>query len=175
MFGDLLVFVGTSVVPQGFFEKVFDMRIKRPEFIICPSFQGSVKLGVKPQQDLLFLHLSNHLIPITSMYAAITTKTTMFIQNILGASALVSQPFPLTKTPCLTQQNPANNRVNPAIAKLTICAVSIQSPTIRLEEDFQSPVVTYVWWLVDFQVVEQSIDCLLVACTSFVEDPHPSL
>ena len=79
------------------------------------------------------------------MYTAIETKTTMFIQNILGASALVSQPFPLTREPCLTQQNPANNSRNPAIAKLTICAVSIQSPTIRLEVAGQSLVATYVW------------------------------
>ena len=151
------------------------MRIKRPEIIICPLFQGSVKLGVKPQQDLLFLHLSNHLIPITSMYAAITTKTTMFIQNILGASALVSQPFPLTRVPCLTQQNPANNSRNAAIAKLTICAVSIQSPTIRLGVVGQSQVATCVLQLIGLPVAEQSSCYPQEACTSFAVVHRPSL
>ena len=55
----LFIFVRASILSNGLFEKEFDMRIKRPEFIICPFFQSSVQLGVKPQQNLLFLHFES--------------------------------------------------------------------------------------------------------------------
>ncbi len=146
------------------------MRIKGPEFIICPLFQGSVKLGVKPQQNFLFLHLLNHLISkkaLTSIYPAIMIKITMFTQNILGASALLSQPFPLTREPCLTQQNPANKSRSAAIVMFTIFTVSTGSPTIRLEVAGQSLAVTCGWLWIVLLFVEQPACYPQEACTSF--------
>ena len=154
------------------------MRIKGPEFIICPLFQGSVKLGVKPQQNFLFLHLLNHLISkkaLTSIYPAIMIKITMFTQNILGASALLSQPFPVTREPCLTQQNPANKSRSAAIVMLTIFTVSTGSPTIRLEVAGQSLAGTCGWLSAAHRVVERSSCHLLEAYTSFAVAHHLSL